>query len=40
MNGRVGDTPLIGSGIYAKNGVCAVSSTGQGEKFMQNVVAY
>jgi beta-aspartyl-peptidase (threonine type) len=38
--GRVGDTPVIGAGTYARNGVCAVSCTGQGEIFMRRVVAY
>ena len=32
--GRVGDSPIIGAGTYAKNGVCAVSTTGLGEKHM------
>jgi asparaginase (EC 3.5.1.1) len=30
-SGRVGDSPVIGAGTYAKNGVCAVSATGHGE---------
>jgi beta-aspartyl-peptidase (threonine type) len=38
--GRVGDTPIIGSGNYAKDGVVAVSCTGHGEAFMQGVVAH
>jgi beta-aspartyl-peptidase (threonine type) len=33
--GRVGDTPIIGAGTYAKNGVCAVSCTGHGEYFIR-----
>jgi len=33
--GRVGDSPIIGAGTYAKNGVCAVSATGQGEFFIR-----
>ena len=37
--GRVGDTPLIGSGTYADD-VCAVSCTGHGEYFMRSVTAY
>ena len=37
--GRVGDTPLIGSGTYADE-VCAVSCTGHGEYFMRGVTAY
>lgn len=32
--GRVGDSPIIGAGTYARNGVCAVSGTGQGEVFI------
>ena len=31
MRGRVGDSPIIGSGLYVDNGVGAVSATGQGE---------
>ncbi len=38
--GRVGDSPIIGSGTYAKNGVCAVSCTGYGEYFIRTVAAY
>lgn len=38
--GRVGDSPLIGAGTYARNGVCAVSATGQGEYFIRAVAAY
>lgn len=38
--GRVGDTPLIGSGTYAENATCAVSCTGHGEYFMIGVAAY
>ena len=38
--GRVGDTPIIGCGTYAENGVCAVSATGWGEFFIRGVVAY
>ncbi len=38
--GRVGDTPIIGAGTYARNGVCAVSCTGQGEVFIRRVAAY
>jgi beta-aspartyl-peptidase (threonine type) len=32
--GRVGDSPIIGAGTYARNGACAVSGTGQGEVFI------
>ncbi len=38
--GRVGDTPLIGSGTYANNKTCAVSCTGSGEYFIRAVAAY
>ncbi len=37
--GRVGDTPLIGSGTYADD-ICAVSCTGHGEYFIRSVTAY
>ncbi|HEV8593745.1 MAG TPA: isoaspartyl peptidase/L-asparaginase [Pyrinomonadaceae bacterium] len=37
--GRVGDTPIIGSGTYADD-TCAVSCTGHGEFFMLGVTAY
>jgi len=39
-SGRVGDSPLIGAGTYAQDGVCAVSCTGQGEIFIRRVAAY
>jgi len=38
--GRVGDSPIIGAGTYARDGVCAVSCTGQGEIFIRHAVAY
>jgi beta-aspartyl-peptidase (threonine type) len=37
--GRIGDTPIIGSGNYADS-VCAVSCTGHGEYFIRGVTAY
>lgn len=37
--GRVGDSPVIGAGVYADNQTCAVSATGHGEKFMRTVLA-
>lgn len=40
MSGRIGDTPLLGSGTYASNDTCAVSCTGRGEEFMRAVAAY
>jgi beta-aspartyl-peptidase (threonine type) len=39
-DGRVGDSPIIGAGTYARDGVCAVSCTGQGEIFIRRVAAY
>lgn len=39
LPGRVGDSPLIGSGTYANDATCAVSATGDGEKFIRGVVA-
>ena len=39
MPGRVGDTPIIGSGTWAQNNVCGVSSTGHGEFFIKYQVA-
>lgn len=38
--GRVGDSPVIGSGNYANNNTCAISCTGHGEYFLRAVVAY
>ncbi|MBU3732233.1 MAG: isoaspartyl peptidase/L-asparaginase [Beijerinckiaceae bacterium] len=38
--GRVGDSPLIGIGTYARDGACAVSCTGMGEYFMRNVAGH
>jgi len=38
--GRVGDAPIIGSGTYANNATCAVSSTGWGEYFIRAQVAH
>ena len=40
MEGRVGDSPIIGAGTYADNETCAISATGHGEFFIRNVVAY
>ena len=38
--GRIGDSPILGAGTYARNGVCAVSGTGQGEIFIRRAAAY
>lgn len=37
--GRVGDSPLVGAGVYADNETCAVSATGCGEDFMRTAFA-
>lgn len=37
--GRVGDSPLIGAGTYARDGDCAVSATGTGEYFIRDSAA-
>ena len=37
---RIGDVPIIGAGTYANNKTCGISSTGWGEYFIRNVVAY
>jgi len=37
--GRVGDSPLIGCGFYAEDGLGAASSTGHGEYFMRTLLA-
>ncbi|MFW5988783.1 MAG: isoaspartyl peptidase/L-asparaginase family protein [Desulfosudaceae bacterium] len=37
--GRVGDSPVIGAGIYADNASCAVSCTGEGEFFLRRAAA-
>ncbi|MBC7553937.1 MAG: isoaspartyl peptidase/L-asparaginase [Taibaiella sp.] len=38
--GRIGDSPVIGSGTYANNATCAISCTGHGEYFLRAVVAH
>jgi L-asparaginase / beta-aspartyl-peptidase len=38
--GRIGDSPLIGSGTYANNKTCGISCTGHGEMFIRSVAAY
>jgi beta-aspartyl-peptidase (threonine type) len=37
--GRVGDSPIVGAGVYADNDSCAVSATGFGEEFMRTVIS-
>lgn len=38
--GRVGDSPIVGAGMYANNETVAVSATGWGEFFIRSVAAY
>ena len=38
--GRIGDSPLIGSGTYADDRACAVSCTGAGEYFIRIAAAH
>lgn len=38
--GRIGDTPVIGSGTYANNRTAAISCTGHGELFLRAIAAY
>lgn len=40
LYGRVGDSPIIGAGTYAENGLLAVSGTGTGEFFIRSALAY
>jgi beta-aspartyl-peptidase (threonine type) len=37
--GRIGDSPIIGAGLYADNKSCAVSATGHGEDLMRTAIA-
>ncbi|MEM9706404.1 MAG: isoaspartyl peptidase/L-asparaginase [Pseudomonadota bacterium] len=38
--GRIGDTPIVGAGVYADNATCAVAGTGEGEFFIRLSLAY
>jgi beta-aspartyl-peptidase (threonine type) len=40
LNGRIGDSPIIGAGTYASNASCALSATGWGEEFIRQTVAF
>jgi beta-aspartyl-peptidase (threonine type) len=39
MYGRVGDSPVIGAGVFADNASCAISCTGVGEQFLRTSLA-
>ncbi len=38
-DGRVGDSPIIGAGVWADDATCAVSCTGRGEDFIRTALA-
>ncbi|GEM_PF-1070137 len=38
-NGRIGDTPVIGSGVYADTEICGLSTTGHGETFLKTAIS-
>lgn len=38
--GRVGDSPVVGAGVFADDATCAVSGTGHGEYFIRGVLAH
>jgi len=40
LPGRVGDSPLIGAGIWADDRTCALSATGHGETFILTAFAH
>lgn len=40
LNGRVGDSCIIGAGCYANNSSCAISGTGDGELLITNIIAH
>lgn len=40
LKGRVGDSPLVGAGVYADNQTCAISTTGFGESFIRVALAH
>ena len=39
MSGRVGDSPIIGSGVYCSNDAAGISTTGHGESIMKMCLA-
>ena len=40
MKGRVGDSPIIGSGLFVDNEVGGAAATGLGEEIMKNVSSF
>lgn len=39
IDGRVGDSPIVGSGFFADNEICGLSATGHGESFLRSRVS-
>lgn len=39
FNGRVGDTPIVGSGVFADNEIGALSTTGHGESILFSMLS-
>ncbi len=40
MHGRVGDSPIIGAGLYVDNDVGAATASGQGEEMIRNAASH
>jgi beta-aspartyl-peptidase (threonine type) len=40
LQGRIGDSCIIGAGCYANNKTCAISGTGDGELLINHVIAH
>jgi beta-aspartyl-peptidase (threonine type) len=40
LPGRIGDSPILGAGVYAENRSAAVSCTGDGERIMRTLLAH
>ncbi len=40
LPGRVGDSPVVGAGVWADDRTCAVSATGHGETFLLTAFAH
>ena len=40
LGGRVGDSPIIGSGVFVDNSIGAAGATGQGEEIMKTVGSF
>ena len=40
LHGRVGDSPIVGSGVFVDNSIGAAGATGQGEEIMKTVGSF